>query len=185
MASQKVRSPALRRDRAMLDVPHVRLRLRDTTAPWISNFLRNYPVAATPPLAMELWPGAVISRVRLRCPVQDGQDSRRLGGGHGCPPRMSESTALGHNGGASCWIVTIVVTFQFGCTMHRRCSPVSCFRSLSAGKSARTDLKSIPEQLELAFEGIDGGSCRDGCSRGSACVADCGYAAAFPSVLRP
>ncbi len=66
----------------------------------------NYPVAATMPLEMELWPGAVISRVRLRCPVQDGQDSRRLGGGHGCPPRMSESTAPGHNGGASSWIVT-------------------------------------------------------------------------------
>jgi len=65
----------------------------------------NYPVAATMPLEMELWPGAVISRVRLR-PVQDGQDSRRLGGGQGCPPRMSESTAPGHNGGASSWIVT-------------------------------------------------------------------------------
>jgi len=44
---------------------------------------------------MELRPGAVISlgwlRLSddwLRYPVQDGQDSRRLGGGQGCPPRM-------------------------------------------------------------------------------------------------
>jgi len=27
----------------MLDVPHVRLRLRDNTAPWISNFLLSHP----------------------------------------------------------------------------------------------------------------------------------------------
>jgi len=38
MASQKVRSTALRRDRAMLGVPYVRLRFRDTTAPCMSNF---------------------------------------------------------------------------------------------------------------------------------------------------
>jgi len=27
----------------MLEVPHVRLRLHDTTAPWISNFLLSHP----------------------------------------------------------------------------------------------------------------------------------------------
>jgi hypothetical protein len=34
----KVRSPALQRDRRMLGVPHVRLRLVDATTPCISNF---------------------------------------------------------------------------------------------------------------------------------------------------
>ncbi len=43
MALQKVRSPALRRDRAMQGVPHGRLRLRDTTGPWISPFLLSHP----------------------------------------------------------------------------------------------------------------------------------------------
>jgi len=42
MAWQKVRSPALRRDREMLGVLYVRLRFRDTTAPCISNFLHSH-----------------------------------------------------------------------------------------------------------------------------------------------
>jgi len=37
------RSTALRRDREMLNVPHVRLRFPDTTAPCISNFLLSHP----------------------------------------------------------------------------------------------------------------------------------------------